>query len=173
MEGEGADEGEAVDVAEMDFSAEEKEGAEEEEEEDGAGEVGVVHYVRGDRGEGREYREGLWGFGGGRSAKLLEAGWIGWEFCFFRRVVCLVSAKATFARTLPLMCPKFTPSSSSSAGSPSYPSVPNAANHPVRNPPCSPIRPLTPGPKLGWPPKLEAGYTGAACPYWAPYWAWA
>ncbi len=51
MEGEGADEGEAVYVAEMDFSGEEEEGAEEEEEEDRAREVGVVHYVLGDRVE--------------------------------------------------------------------------------------------------------------------------
>ena len=49
MEREGADEGEAVDVAEVDFSAEEEEGAEEEEEEDWTGEVGVVHYVLRDR----------------------------------------------------------------------------------------------------------------------------
>ena len=48
MEGEGADEGEAVDVAEVHFAGEEEEGAEEEEEEDRAGEVGVVHYVLGD-----------------------------------------------------------------------------------------------------------------------------
>ena len=60
MEGEGADEGEAVYVAEMDFSAEEEEGAEEEEEEDGAGEVGVVHYVLGYGVEGVEDCEGLW-----------------------------------------------------------------------------------------------------------------
>lgn len=45
MEGEGADEGEAVDVAEVDFAGEEEEGAEEEEEENGAREVRVVHYV--------------------------------------------------------------------------------------------------------------------------------
>jgi len=54
VEGEGADEGEAVDVAEMDFSAEEEEGGEEEAEEEGAGEVGVVHYVLGDWAEGVE-----------------------------------------------------------------------------------------------------------------------
>lgn len=45
MQGERADEGEAVDVAEVDFAAEEEEGGEEEAEEEGAGEVGVVHYV--------------------------------------------------------------------------------------------------------------------------------
>lgn len=45
MEGDGTEEGEAVDVAEMDTAREEEEGAEEEEKEDGAGEVGVVHYV--------------------------------------------------------------------------------------------------------------------------------
>ena len=66
MEGEGADEGEAVDVPEVDFAAEEEEGAEEEEEEDWTREVGVVHYVRGDRGEGGEDCEGLdWGGEGG------------------------------------------------------------------------------------------------------------
>ena len=54
MEGERANEGEAVDVAEVDFSAEEEEGAEEEGEEDGTREVGVVHYVLGDGGEGVE-----------------------------------------------------------------------------------------------------------------------
>lgn len=43
MEGDGAQEGEAVDVAELDLAAEEEEGTEEEEEEDGTGEVGVVH----------------------------------------------------------------------------------------------------------------------------------
>lgn len=48
MKGEGADEGEAVDVAKVHFSGEEEEGAEEQEEEDRAGEVGVVHYVLGD-----------------------------------------------------------------------------------------------------------------------------
>ncbi len=56
---EGADEGETVYVAEMDFSAEEEERAEEEEEEDGAGEVGVVHYVLRDWVEGVEDCEGL------------------------------------------------------------------------------------------------------------------
>lgn len=59
MEGEGADEGEAVDVAEMDFSGEEEEGAKEEEEEDWACEVGIVHYVLGDGGEGGENCECL------------------------------------------------------------------------------------------------------------------
>lgn len=47
--------------------------------------------------------------------------------------------------TFILICPKLTPSSSNNGGSPSYPSVPNAASHPVLNPPCSPILPLTPG----------------------------
>ena len=59
MEGKGADEGETVDVAEVDLAAEEEEGAEEEEEEDRACEVGVVHYVWRGRGEGGEDREGL------------------------------------------------------------------------------------------------------------------
>lgn len=59
MEGEGAHEGETVDVAEVDFAGEEEEGAEEEEEEDGAGEVGVVHYVLGDGVQGVEDCEGL------------------------------------------------------------------------------------------------------------------
>jgi len=59
VEGEGADEGEAIDVAEVDFSAEEEEGGEEEAEEDGAGEVGVVHYVLGYWVQGVEYCEGL------------------------------------------------------------------------------------------------------------------
>ena len=54
MQGEGADESEAIDVAEMDFSGEEEEGAEEEKEEDGAEGVGVVHDVLGDGGEGVE-----------------------------------------------------------------------------------------------------------------------
>ena len=54
VQGEGADESEAVDVAEVDFSRKEEEGAEEEEEEDGACEVGVVHYVLGYGGEGVE-----------------------------------------------------------------------------------------------------------------------
>lgn len=44
----------------MDFAAEEEEGAEEEEEEDGAREVGVVHDVLRDRGQGVEDREGLY-----------------------------------------------------------------------------------------------------------------
>lgn len=60
MEGEGADEGETVDVAEVDFAGEEEEGAEEEEEEDRAGEVGVVHDVLGYGVQGVEYCEGLW-----------------------------------------------------------------------------------------------------------------
>ena len=47
--------------------------------------------------------------------------------------------------TFDFICPKFTPSSSNSGGSPSYPSVPKAASHPVLNPPCSPIRPLGSG----------------------------
>lgn len=59
MEGEGADEGEAVYITKMDFSGKEKKGAEEEEEEDGAGEVGVVHYVLGDGMERVEYCERL------------------------------------------------------------------------------------------------------------------
>lgn len=50
MEGGGAEECEAVDIAEMHFAGEEKKGAEEEEEEDGASEVGVVHNVLVDAG---------------------------------------------------------------------------------------------------------------------------
>ena len=59
MEGEGADKGEAIYVAEVYFSGEEEKGAEEEEEEDGAREVGVVHYVLGDGVQRVEYRERL------------------------------------------------------------------------------------------------------------------
>ena len=59
VQADGSYEGEAVDVAEVDFSAEEKEGAEEEEEEDGAGEVGVVHDVLVDSREGVQDRERL------------------------------------------------------------------------------------------------------------------
>ena len=59
VQGEGADGGEAVDIAEMDFSAEKEEGAEEEEEEDGTGQVGVVHYVLGYWGQRVEDRESL------------------------------------------------------------------------------------------------------------------
>ena len=49
MQGEGADEREPVDVAEVHFAGEEEEGAEEEEEEDRSREVRVVHYVLRDR----------------------------------------------------------------------------------------------------------------------------
>lgn len=59
MEGEGADEGEAVYIAEMNFPGKEEEGAEEEEEEYGAREVGVVHYVLGDGVERIEHCERL------------------------------------------------------------------------------------------------------------------
>ena len=59
MKGEGADEGEAVDVSEVYLSAEEEEGAEEEKEEHGAREVGVVHNVGWDWGEWRKDRESL------------------------------------------------------------------------------------------------------------------
>lgn len=52
-------------------------------------------------------------------------------------------------RTLAWICAKLTPSSSSSGGSPSYPSVEKAASHPVRRPPCSPMRPDTPTPGAG------------------------
>jgi hypothetical protein len=55
----GAEEGEPVDVPEVEFAGEEEEGAEEEEEEDGAGEVGVVHYVLVYAREGVEDCEGL------------------------------------------------------------------------------------------------------------------
>ena len=59
MEGQGANEGETVDVPEMHFSGKEEKGAEKEEKEDGAREVGVVHYVLGDGLERVEYRERL------------------------------------------------------------------------------------------------------------------
>lgn len=55
MKGEGPDKGEAVDVAEMNFAAEEEEGAEEEKEENRTCEIGVVHDVLVDAGEGIEY----------------------------------------------------------------------------------------------------------------------
>ena len=67
VEGEGADGGEAVDVTEVEFSAEEEEGAEEGEEEDWAGEVGVVHYMLVDVGDGVEDGEGLDGWERGRA----------------------------------------------------------------------------------------------------------
>lgn len=60
MEDGGADEGEAVDVAEVERAGDGEEGAEQEEEEDWAGEVAVVHYVGGDGAEGVEYCEGLY-----------------------------------------------------------------------------------------------------------------
>lgn len=59
VQGGAAEEGEAVDVAEVDFAGEEQEGAEEEEEEDRAREVGVVHYVLVDAREGVEHCECL------------------------------------------------------------------------------------------------------------------
>lgn len=59
MQGKGADEGETVYVAEMHFAGKEQEGAEEEEEEDGARQVGVVHYVLGDGMERVQYCECL------------------------------------------------------------------------------------------------------------------
>lgn len=59
MQGGAAEEGEAVDVAEVDLAGEQEEGAEEEEEEDGAREVRVVHDVLVDAREGVEDREGL------------------------------------------------------------------------------------------------------------------
>lgn len=161
VEGEGADEGEAVDVAEVDLAGEEEEGAEEEEEEDRSGEVGVVHDVLGDGVEGVEHRE-----------RLQKKRHCRQPSCFISqhrspegsersgaevRRPATASTRCGPRRTLPLMCPKLTPSSSSSGGSPSYPSVPNAAIQPVRNPPCSPMRPLTPcPPKLGAVPKPPA-----------------
>lgn len=63
MEGDGADGGEAVDVAEVEFSGEEEEGAEEGEEKDGSGEIGVVHYVLVYAGDGIEDCEGLFSVG--------------------------------------------------------------------------------------------------------------
>lgn len=59
MEGGAAEEGESVNISEVDFSREEEEGAEEEKEEDRAGEVGVVHNVLVDAGEGVEDGKGL------------------------------------------------------------------------------------------------------------------
>lgn len=55
------------------------------------------------------------------------------------------------------------PSSSNNGGSPSYPSVPNAASHPVRSPPLSPMRPLTPG-WLKPPPKPAPEYALGCTP---------
>ena len=55
----GADEGEAVYVAEVEGAGDGEEGAEEEEEEDWAGEVGVIHYVWWYWAEGVENRKGL------------------------------------------------------------------------------------------------------------------
>lgn len=54
-----AEEGQAVDVAEVDLAAEEQEGAEEEEEQDGPGEIGVVHDVLVDARQGVQDRERL------------------------------------------------------------------------------------------------------------------
>lgn len=71
------------------------------------------------------------------------------------------------------MCEKLTPSSSNNGGSPSYPSVENAASQPVLNPPCSPIRPDTPGPapkpapydvEPEGPPYPYDACEGVACP---------
>lgn len=58
--------------------------------------------------------------------------------------VCRDVLKMCRGATFDWICPKLTPSSSISGGSPSYPSVENAANQPVLNPPCSPILPDTP-----------------------------
>jgi hypothetical protein len=65
VEGDGAEEGEAVDKAEVDAAGEEEEGAVEEEEEEGAGEVAVVDEVLVDAAEGVEDGECLRGRGGG------------------------------------------------------------------------------------------------------------
>ena len=54
MQGKGADQGEAVDVAKVQLAAEQEEGAEEGEEEDRARQVGVGHDVLVDVGEGVE-----------------------------------------------------------------------------------------------------------------------
>ena len=70
VEGDAADGAEAVDVAEVDFSREEEEGAEEEAEDYGAEEVAVVHYVLVDAGEGVEDCEGLCGYERGKSGQL-------------------------------------------------------------------------------------------------------
>ena len=61
MEGEGADRGETVDVAEVELSTEKEESAEEGKEEDGAGEVRIVHYVLVDVGNRVEDCKGLVG----------------------------------------------------------------------------------------------------------------
>ena len=55
MERKRADKGEAVDIAEVNFPAKEKEGAEEEKEKDRTCEIGVVHNMLVDAGEGVEY----------------------------------------------------------------------------------------------------------------------
>ena len=52
MQADGAEEGQAVDEAEVDTAGEQEEGAVEEEEEDRTGEVAVVHEVLVDAGEG-------------------------------------------------------------------------------------------------------------------------
>lgn len=121
----------------MHFAGEEEEGAEEEEEDDWAGEVRVVHDVL-----------------------IYSCHWV--EDCegLLRVSYLHLSLSEGLEHTFPLICPKFTPSSSNSGGSPSYPSVPKAASHPVLNPPCSPMRPLT-----GAAPKPEL-YAEAA-PYGA------
>jgi hypothetical protein len=59
VEGYRAEEGEAVDVSEVDLAREEENGAEEEEEEEGTGEVGIVHEVLVDVAEGVEDGESL------------------------------------------------------------------------------------------------------------------
>jgi len=162
-----AEEGEAVDVAEVDLAAEEQEGAEEEEEQDGPGEVGVVHDVLVDAREGVQDRERLYSLHMTSTAvRELPLSFLFQNLYFSTARDDDVSGSLPIprngeterdGRTFPLICPKFTPNSSSSGGSPSYPSVPNAANHPVRRPPCSPIRPLTPPPGTPNPdpPKLE------------------
>lgn len=69
----------------------------------------------------------------------LERGWS-------QQIIITISEEMMLQELHTLLCiwPKFTPSSSSNGGSPSYPSVPNAASQPVLNPPASPMRPLTP-----------------------------
>ena len=63
MEGKRANGGETIDVAEVELSAEEEEGAEKGEEEDGTGEVGIVHYVLVDVSDRIEDCESLVGNG--------------------------------------------------------------------------------------------------------------
>lgn len=59
VEGDGAEGGETVDVAKVDFAREEQDESEEEEEDERACEVGIVHEVRIDAPEGVQHGECL------------------------------------------------------------------------------------------------------------------